>query len=328
MKRQKIIARIVLLILSVINLALAAPVLVRGIREVRVDVVDAAEDVTNASRKRWNPSDKWRMNAADRANTPPSLGSRDSDSDTPSHPLPVGSPPPPAHNNLPLDIDLNKPNNPLPMGSPHPAQNNWPSDLYLNLVSHSPGSDDHDSHSTSMSVSIPSSYDNSVFNFPGSSGSSYSDDSDSNSGPTDDQPPPAPPSDPGSSKRPLVYPPLDPGPSKRPYHPSEAGPSTWAYYYPPPDPGPSTESYPPPDPGPSTVPTEDTGPSAPHSPPSPGPLQDESETFLSKLFKGRLKRRVSGSRSVNTGQRELQGSTLDSREYVSALPLPPTFQLP
>src|SRR6266849_4642471 len=76
MQRHKIIARIVLLILSVINLALAAPVLVRGIR---VDVVDVAKDVTTASRKYWNPSDMWWTNAPDRAKTPPSLGSSDSD---------------------------------------------------------------------------------------------------------------------------------------------------------------------------------------------------------------------------------------------------------
>jgi hypothetical protein len=49
--------------------------------------------------------------------------------------------------------------------------------------------------------------------------------------------------------------------------------------------------------------------------------EDLSETVTSNLFKGRFKRRVSGSRSVHAGQRELQGSsTLDSREYVSALP--------
>src|SRR6266576_4467414 len=127
MRRYKIVAQTILLIFSVINFAHAAPVSVRGI----------AEDVTTASRKRWDPSDEWWTNSANRANTPPSLGSSDSanwleqelrphdprspmdlnpspqpqpslgstDSDN-SHPLPAGSPPP-AHNNLPLDIDLN-----------------------------------------------------------------------------------------------------------------------------------------------------------------------------------------------------------------------------
>src|SRR6266849_4002990 len=134
MQRHKKIAWIVLLILFVINLALAAPVLVRGIREVPVNVVDVAEDnVITASRKRWT-------NAADRANTPSSLGSADSDN---SHPLPVGSPPP-VHNNLPLNIDLNNPpqpslgstdsdnSHPLPGGSPPPVHNNLPLNIDLN----------------------------------------------------------------------------------------------------------------------------------------------------------------------------------------------------
>jgi hypothetical protein len=48
MQRHKIVAPIVLLILSVINFALTAPVsLERGIREVRMDVVDVAEDSDN-----------------------------------------------------------------------------------------------------------------------------------------------------------------------------------------------------------------------------------------------------------------------------------------
>jgi hypothetical protein len=79
-------------------------------------------------------------------------------------------------------------------------------------------------------------------------------------------------------------------------------------------PGPSTGAYPPSDPGPSS---------------NPGPLKHEPEEILSELFKGKFKRHISGSRSVNAAQRELQG-TLDSREYVSssAFPVPPTFQLP
>jgi hypothetical protein len=163
MNRHKIIARIILLILSVINFALAAP-LVREIREVRVDVVDVAEDVTTTSRKYWNPSDKWSTNAADRTNMPSSLGPSDSDyrleqglrphdprspmdSNPPaqqspgstdsdnSHHSPAGSPPP-AQNNLPLDTDINasplsSPSinaefDPLPVGPPQPAHNNLP----------------------------------------------------------------------------------------------------------------------------------------------------------------------------------------------------------
>jgi hypothetical protein len=51
----------------------------------------------------------------------------------------------------------------------------------------------------------------------------------------------------------------------------------------------------------------------PHSPTPP----DESEIYFSDLFRGRLKRRISGSSSVNAAQRNLEG-TLDSREYLSA----------
>ena len=113
MQRHKIVARIILLMLSIINLALAAPVLTRGLRKVPVDV---AEDVTTASRKRWIPfdySNEWRTDsdaglAEERTNTPhnasrSSLGSRDSDN---PHPSPSGSPPP-APNNSPLGIDSN-----------------------------------------------------------------------------------------------------------------------------------------------------------------------------------------------------------------------------
>ena len=77
MKQHKIVAQI-LVILSVFNYALAAPVLARGIREVRVNVVDVTEDVTTALRKRWIPLDASSTNAADGANAPPSPASSDS----------------------------------------------------------------------------------------------------------------------------------------------------------------------------------------------------------------------------------------------------------
>ncbi|KAF8502018.1 hypothetical protein F5888DRAFT_1800527 [Russula emetica] len=63
--------------LSVIDFALAAPVVVQE-HEVRVSVVDAAKDGTATSPLRWYPSDKWPANAADRTNTPPILGSSNS----------------------------------------------------------------------------------------------------------------------------------------------------------------------------------------------------------------------------------------------------------
>jgi hypothetical protein len=55
--------------LSVIDFALAAPVVVRE-HEVRVSVVDAAKGGTATSPLRRDPSDKWLANAADRTNAP------------------------------------------------------------------------------------------------------------------------------------------------------------------------------------------------------------------------------------------------------------------
>jgi hypothetical protein len=253
MRRHKIVVQIILLILSVINFALAAPVSVRGI----------AEDVTTASRKRWNPPDKWWTNAADRTNTPSSLGSSNSDyrldseqelrphdprSPMDSYPSTPGQP----HGQASLgstDSDSSY------LGSPPPAHNN-PLGIDLNDAAPQPG-------------------------------------------PTDDQPPPVPPSDPGRSKRPSSQP--DPGPSKRPYILSDPGLSSWAS-----GPGPLTWTL---GSEPSTwaLGPSDPGPPIAHSPPSPGPLQHESENLFSELFRGsRFKRRISGSRSVNTALRELQ----------------------
>jgi hypothetical protein len=144
MQRHKIVAQIILLILSAINFVLAAPVLERRIHEVRIDVVNIAKDmpVTIVSQKRWNPSDRRSTTAvlADGANMPQNLESSDSDyrleqdlrplhdprspmdsNDSPywqpanlpvgstdmdnSHPFPV-DPPPPEHDDLQFDIDL------------------------------------------------------------------------------------------------------------------------------------------------------------------------------------------------------------------------------
>ncbi|KAI0279905.1 hypothetical protein BGY98DRAFT_383452 [Russula aff. rugulosa BPL654] len=146
MQRHKIVAWIILLILSVINFVLGTPVLERGIREVRVDAVDVAEDVATASQKRCSPSNKWWTNSAlaDRTNAPLNLESSDSDyrleqnlrphdprspmdsNASPQLSLPVEStdldnshslpvdPPPSAHNDLPLGIDSNAPPEPSP----------------------------------------------------------------------------------------------------------------------------------------------------------------------------------------------------------------------
>ncbi|KAF8502068.1 hypothetical protein F5888DRAFT_1904503 [Russula emetica] len=72
---------------------------------------------------------------------------------------------------------------------------------------------------------------------------------------------------------------------------------------------------PPPNPAPSTGPQQSTDGLTPASPESQSPAEFESESFLSKLLKGKIKRRTSGSRTVNAAQRKLQDA-LDSRAYV------------
>jgi hypothetical protein len=406
MRRYKIVAQIILLILSVINTALAAPVL--SVREI-------AKDVTTTSGKRWNPSYEWWTNSADRTKTPPRLGLSDSDyrleqelrphgSRSPmdpnasphsqpspgttdsddSHPLSQPSPLTPPVSSLSADSDNSPPHSPpspgstdlnnfhpLPAGSPPPAHDNLPDLNDPQPIEEQADSSNFGSYEMgagSKSDSNPPPPQDIVVDRPLSPR------------PTDDQPPLTLPSDSGSSKRPSSPP--DPGPSKRPYNPSEStwtlglsdpgastsalgttnlGPEPSTSALGPSDPGPRTRPYRPlnpgpstsdpgmpigpfpwpdsesddsypgsstPDPGPST--SSDPGPSIPHSPSGPGPLQHESEIYFSELFRGRLKRRLSGSRSVNAAQRELQGTLDSTREYASAsaFPLPPTFRLP
>jgi hypothetical protein len=69
--------KILLLILSVIDFALAAPVVVQE-HELRFSVVDTANDGAAMSLLRWDPSDKWPADAADWTNAP--LIPRSSDS--------------------------------------------------------------------------------------------------------------------------------------------------------------------------------------------------------------------------------------------------------
>src|SRR6266849_2039416 len=107
MQRHKMVARIVLLILSVISFALAAPVLVRGTRE---DMVDIAGDVTTAAM------------LAD--NTPQSLGSSDSDHH-PRSPMARDSNAFPRHN-APADPESDN-SHPLPVDLQTTAHNNLPS---------------------------------------------------------------------------------------------------------------------------------------------------------------------------------------------------------
>jgi hypothetical protein len=65
----------ILLVLIVINFALAAPIGVREISEVRVDVVDVARDGTTASQKRGEPSDQSSNDAPENAPLSPDVES-------------------------------------------------------------------------------------------------------------------------------------------------------------------------------------------------------------------------------------------------------------
>src|SRR6267154_1476247 len=71
MCRYMTFARI-FLILSIINFVRAAPLVVRGVQEVHVNVVDVAEDRTAASQKWWDsgPRDDSLVNAADQTSAP------------------------------------------------------------------------------------------------------------------------------------------------------------------------------------------------------------------------------------------------------------------
>src|SRR6266566_1790361 len=71
MPRYMAFARI-FLILSIINFARAAPVVVRRVHEVHLNVVGVAEDGTVTSQKQWNPGprDDWVANAADQTSAP------------------------------------------------------------------------------------------------------------------------------------------------------------------------------------------------------------------------------------------------------------------
>ena len=115
MQRHKIVARIILLILSVISFALAAPLLERGIREVPIDEGDVAKDdpLTTGSQRRWNPSsDSVHWSEQDlRLHDPRSP----MDPSAPGSGLPVDlAAPPPEHDGLQFDMDLDDHSPPQP----------------------------------------------------------------------------------------------------------------------------------------------------------------------------------------------------------------------
>jgi hypothetical protein len=119
--------KILLLILSVIDFALAAPMVVQE-HEVRVSAVDAANDGAAMSLLRWDPSDKWPANAADRTNAP--LIPRSSDSGhhreqeqesrqhDPRSPTDSTGSPEPSNPAPPIDLHADNPPSPPPGPGP------------------------------------------------------------------------------------------------------------------------------------------------------------------------------------------------------------------
>ncbi|KAF8490849.1 hypothetical protein F5888DRAFT_1892444 [Russula emetica] len=203
MRRHKIASQI-LLILSIFNFVLAAPVAVREINEVRVNAVDTAKVRMAVSEKRMDPEDQSSTNAGYLTNEEVSWSTASSYS--------TGS----------SELDTATSRRPLSnlgqAGSPSP------------------------SHSVS----------------------------------TDDPPPQSP------QPAPDLPPPSSPQPA-----PDSSPPSS-------PKPAPDSSHPPPSNPGPSTGPQQ---PTDDHSPPSMEPQHPEapeSENILSKLMKGKFKRRISG----------------------------------
>ncbi|KAF8494566.1 hypothetical protein F5888DRAFT_1805313 [Russula emetica] len=80
MRRYMTFAQI-FLILSIINFARAAPVVVRRVHEVHVNVVDVAEDETARSQRRWDsgPRDDWLADAEDQTSAQMTLRLADLD---------------------------------------------------------------------------------------------------------------------------------------------------------------------------------------------------------------------------------------------------------
>lgn len=250
----------ILLILCVANFALAAPVAVRDIHEVRLDMTDVAKGGTDASqsqtRKRWDP---WTQlsttNAADRTSTPPSP----SDSEDPDHWFAQSPPASPAMSvasnsapPTPATSESAPPSSGSPSGSRGGASPEY-------RTSHSHGDPLWDSDRFTLSEQW------------------LVDDPDNPVSPKSvNGPPPTPP-------------PSSPAPSKGP--------------------PPSKDDRPPPSPGPDVNP--------PPSSELQHPAEHESESFLEKLLKGKVRRHISDPVDVYATQSALQ-DTVNPTTYVTA----------
>ena len=292
MRRYMTFARI-FLILSIINFARAAPVVVRGVHEVHVNVVDVAEDGAATSQKPWDSGRRdWLANAADETSSPTTPRSPDLD-----HSGLHGPRSSTRLNNAPPSSALSTGPHPRSKdGSPPPssgpasplADYSWPSQVQANDPR--PPSPD---YSTNQLQPHPPSPDY-------SSGSQFQSDS-------------SRPSTPDSSwasqlqaDNPRPSSPYFLSPSRLPAGNSLPRPNS---------PSESTGSNQPEYPRPTELETKDFLSQLLH-PVSSHPTEPETKDFLGLFLKGIIKRRISGSGTLNSAQ-ESQG-TIDTRSYVFA----------
>lgn len=287
----------IFLILSLINFARAAPVVIREVQEVYVNAVDAAEDGSAPSQKP-RPRDDWLATAAGQTSAPmtprlPNLGhsglhsprsSTRSNNALSSSTLSTG-PHPRWKDVYPPSIPWSPDHSPIPWGpdqaytpSPDYSPIPWVPERPLPLSpDNSPPSLSTDHSPLSIDYSPPDSGSNSwspEFSPPSSWSTDYSP---PNSWSTDHSPPSI----------------------------SYSPPTSWLTDHPPPSPLPSS-------PGWSTAPHQSTDGYPAYPPPNPeqpDPAVSESESqfedFLDKLLKGKIRRRISGSGAVDLAQNEV-----------------------
>jgi hypothetical protein len=307
MRRYMTFTRI-FLILSIINFARAAPVVVRGAHEVHVNVVDVAEDGTARSQKRWDsgPRDDWLANAADQTSAPttPRLADLDHSglhsprSSTRSNNAPSSSalstgPHPRSKDDSPPPSSWSPNYPPIPdysleswTDSPHPPRPYFSWESWLLADNSLPPSPDYSLPSSTLADSShPPRPDNSHPLSPGYSPSSSSS--------TDHSPPSL-----LSTDHPLP-PPLPPSPG---YSASNSwladeshSPSSWSPDYPPPSSSSTDHALSPSLPSTSGL-HQSTDGYPPPSPEQPNPAVSESESessdLLDKLLRGKIRRRI------------------------------------
>jgi hypothetical protein len=331
---------------SVIDFALAAPVVAQK-HEVRVNAVDAANDGTATLALRRDPSDKWLANAADRTNALPIPRSSDSGhrreqpeeprqhnprtDNSDSRPLSPGS----AYDDLNID------SGPQPSTLRYkslselvqpPIHDTPPPDRFPQISSSSNGlpssssrvaTDSHAlnpaSPSDSRPLSVGSAYnDLNIDSGPQPSTLRYKPLSELTQTPTHDTPP--------LGGSPQISSSSDGLTSSSSWvatdsHSGSSGSTSEELYPSSPDHLSSAESHPP-TPGPTDdqpPPTSSSnpGPSTEPSAKRPRPEDHDFGSPLSKILKGKFKRRISGSGALNAAQGDLQG-TLNYRAYVTA----------